>query len=303
MKIILTGGTGFIGIRLIEKLATAQHDIVLLTRTPSAINLSAYPKVQAKQWDGKTVGAWASDVDGADAVIHLAGEPIAAKRWTSTQKEKIQNSRVDGTRAIVEATRRAARKPFVLVSGSAVGYYGAVESGEVSESHKMGSGFLPEVCDRWEQEARAIESLGVRLVLLRTGIVVGESGGALAKMTLPFKLFVGGPIGSGKQWFPWIHRDDVVNIILFAMENAKLTGAVNVAAPESATIKQFCGALGKALHRPSWAPVPAFALKLALGEMAGMLLTGQRVVPSKLIANGYSFRFPKLDRALSDIFP
>ncbi len=302
MKIVLTGGSGFIGKRLIEKLVSAQHNIVLLSRNPSSVNMSIWYTVAVKQWDGKNPGDWAADVDGADAVMNFAGEPIAAKRWTTAQKEKIINSRVDATRAIVDAIKQAKRKPSVLINASAVGYYGSVENDEVTEAYKRGDGFLPIVCDKWETEARTAGNLGVRVVLLRMGVVVGEGGGALEKMALPFRMFVGGPVGSGKQWFPWVHRDDVVNIVLFALENSRLSGPVNVAAPESVTMRQFCDALGKAMHRPSWAPVPSFVLRLALGEMAEMLLTGQRVVPSKLRLNGYSFRFPKLDGALADIF-
>lgn len=302
MKIIVTGGTGFIGKRLVETLAAARHNVILLTRNPASIDMSAHRSVQLRVWDGKTLGAWASDVDGADAVMNFAGESIGAKRWTSTQKGKILNSRVDATRAIIGAIRQAKKKPSVLVNASAVGYYGPVESDEVTENHPCGKGFLADVCMRWEQEARAAEQLRVRVVILRQGVVVDEGGGALDRMALPFKMFVGGPVGSGKQWFPWVHRDDVVNIALFALENQKLAGAVNVAAPESVTMKQFCDALGRAMHRPSWAPVPGIVLKIALGEMSGMLLTGQQVVPSKLLHIGYNFRFPKLDRALTDIF-
>jgi uncharacterized protein (TIGR01777 family) len=302
MKIVLTGASGFIGKRLIEKLASARHDIVLLSRNPSSVNVSTWNTVQVKQWDGKTLGEWAADVDGADAVMNFAGEPMAAKRWFAAQKERIINSRVDATRAIVAAIAQATRKPSVLINASAVGYYGSVENDEVTEAYKRGDGFLPIVCDKWESEARTAENFGVRVVMLRMSVIVAEGGGALARMMLPFKMFVGGPVGSGKQWFPWVHRDDVVDIALFALENSRLSGPVNVAAPESVTMRQFCDALGKAMHRPSWAAVPSFVLRLAFGEMAEMLLTGQRVVPSKLTLNGYAFRFPKLDDALADIF-
>jgi uncharacterized protein (TIGR01777 family) len=187
----------------------------------------------------------------------------------------------------------------VFVSASAVGYYGPVESEDVTEDHSPGSGFLADLCLRWEQEARAVSELGPRLVILRTGVVVGEKGGALQKMLLPFRLFAGGPIGSGRQWFPWVHRDDVAGVILFALGNGAVSGPVNLVAPECVDMNGFCAALGRALSRPSWLPVPAFALRAALGEMSDMILTGQRVVPSKLIALGYTFRYPALGPALA----
>ncbi|MBI5474737.1 MAG: TIGR01777 family protein [Ignavibacteriae bacterium] len=301
MKIILAGGSGFIGRRLIQKLATARHVVVLLTRNPAAVHLEAWPSVKLTQWDAKSSGLWAKELDGADAVINLAGETLA-KRWSSRQKERIVNSRIDATRALVGAVRQAQHKPSVFINGSAVGFYGDVPNDPVPETHPRGVGFLSDVCERWESEARKAEECGVRVVMLRTGPVLGSDGGALQKMALPYKLFVGAPLGSGRQWFPWIHRDDVVRVIQLALEKSDLAGPINLVAPDSVTMKQFCDQLGRTLHRPSWPPVPAFVIRLALGEMAGMLLTGQRVVPSKLIEHGYSFRHPKLDDALRNIF-
>ena len=301
MNIVISGGTGFIGSALLEHLLEKRHSVVLLTRTPDALQHLTGDFVQVERWDGKAVGAWARCVDGADVVIHLAGEPIAAKRWTEKQKVRIIGSRIETTKVIVTAITQVEKKPSVLVNASAVGYYGNVEEGDVTESHAKGNDFLANTCDRWEQEARAAESLGVRVVLLRTGVVLERGGGALKKMLPPFKLFVGGPLGSGRQWFPWVHRDDVIGIILFAIEHPDLSGPVNVAAPEPVTMKQFCQTLGKAVRRPSWAPVPAFVLRAALGEMSEMLLTGQRVVPQKLEESGYTFRYPRLDEALAAI--
>jgi uncharacterized protein (TIGR01777 family) len=211
-------------------------------------------------------------------------------------------SRVDATRALVYAIHHAQKKPSVLVNGSAVGYYGDVPNGEVTESHKKGEGFLSNVCEKWEEAALLAQTYGVRVVLLRTGVVLGDDGGALQRLALPFKFFVGGWVGSGNQWFPWIHRDDVVNIILHAIHTDHVSGPVNGAAPESLTMRQFCEALGKAMRRPSWAPAPGFVLRVALGEMSTMLLTGQRAVPMKLIASGFKFKFPNVDGALADIF-
>jgi uncharacterized protein (TIGR01777 family) len=190
----------------------------------------------------------------------------------------------------------------VLINQSAVGYYGNVPVLPVEEDHPAGNDFLSYVCTQWEGEARKAEELGVRVVLPRTGIVLAARGGALPRMLLPFKLFIGGPLGSGTQWFPWIHLDDEIGALIVALENDQLSGPVNLAAPESVTMKQFCTALGNALHRPSWVPVPGVVLKIALGEMAGpLLLGGQRVIPRKLQEAGYSFKFPKLDDALRDV--
>ncbi len=301
MKIVAAGVTGFIGTTLLRRLEEQKHDVILLTRSPDKQKeIGSFTRVVG--WDGNTAGEWQKHVDGASVVINLTGEPIAGRRWSVDQKKRILDSRVNSTRAIVEAIRRASKKPDVLVNASAVGFYGAVEEGDVTESKGAGEGFLAATCERWEEEARTAESLGVRVVLLRTGVVIGDGGGALAKMVPPFKFFVGGPIGSGAQWFPWIHRDDVIGAILFAITNSNLHGPVNLAAPESVTMRQFCSALGSVLHRPSWAPVPAFALKLLLGEMSGMLLTGQKVIPQQLLKHGYRFVFPKLRPALQDIF-
>jgi hypothetical protein len=302
MKIILTGATGFIGRKVMESLASSGHTVVVLTRNPAAINTAAWRTVRPVKWDAVRVDDWISELDGADAVVNLAGEPIAARRWRYWQKYRIMFSRVDATRAIVYAIQHAKKKPSVLVNGSAVGYYGDVPNGDVTESHKKGEGFLPNVCEKWEEAALVAQTYGVRVVLLRTGVVLGEDGGALERLALPFKFFAGGWVGSGRQWFPWIHRDDVVNIILHAITDSHLSGPVNVVAPESATMKQFCAGVGRAMRRPSWAPVPGFVLRVALGDMASMLLTGQRAVPAKLSASGFQFTFPTVDGALADIF-
>lgn len=302
MKIVLAGATGFIGQRLLKKLRESSHSLVLLSRNSSEARLHYGSTLQVELWDAKTQGAWTQHLDGADAVINLAGESIAGKRWSQTQKQKILASRVDATNAIVEALGKANKKPQVLVNASAVGYYGNVPEGDVTEDFPRGNDFLAETCGRWEQAALQAEQFGIRVACIRTGIVLDKNGGALKKLLLPFRLFAGGPLGTGKQWFPWIHIEDEIGAILFALENKKLSGAVNLAAPESVTMRQFCSVLGKAMHRPSWAPVPGFVLKIALGEMAeSLLLSGQRVVPKKLLDEGYTFRFAELNAALRDV--
>ena len=299
MNIVVAGGTGFIGSSLLPLLRRAGHEVVVLTRDPE--RAPPTPGVTRVRWDGVTQGEWTVYVQGADAVINLAGESIGGGRWTSSRKERIVASRVNATRALLEAIRRGEKGPSLFISSSAVGYYGPVESGEVAEDHPPGSGFLADVCRLWEQEALAVGELGPRVVILRTGVVIGEKGGALERMLLPFRLFAGGPLGSGRQWFPWVHGDDVAGVILFALGNAALAGPVNLVAPETVDMRSFCAALGRALSRPSWLPVPAMALRAALGEMADMILTGQRVVPAKLLALGYQFRYPALAPALASV--
>lgn len=237
-------------------------------------------------------------MDGAEGVIHLAGEPIAGKRWTAEQKQKIRSSRIDTTRALVAAIAAAKQKPRFLINSSAIGYYGARGDEALNEQAGPGSDFLARLCVDWEGEAIKAEEHGLRVIRLRTGIVLGRGGGALAKMLLPFKLFIGGPLGSAKQWMSWIHLEDEIGLIQFLIENPQARGVVNATAPNPVTMKEFCQTLGRALHRPSWAPVPAFALRLMLGEMAEMLLTGQRVLPEKALSLGYRFRYPDLREAL-----
>jgi hypothetical protein len=254
-------------------------------------------------WDGASDGPLLQAINGADGIINLAGEPIAAKRWTAAQKQKIRSSRLESTRALVSAISKADTKPKFLINGSAVGYYGPRGDEFVTEETPPGTDYLSRVCVEWEAEASKAESSGVRVVCLRTGIVLGKGGGALAKMVPPFKFFAGGPLGSGNQWMPWIQMEDEVGLILFSMENVNASGAMNATAPNPVTMREFCKTLGKVLHRPCWAPVPAFALKLLLGQMADMLLTGQRAVPERAQKLGYKFRYPNLYEALQACVP
>ncbi len=301
MRVIIAGGSGLIGRRLIVELLRTQHEVILLSRRPENVH-KTFPAVRAEFWDAKTSNGLTSVLDGADALINLTGESIAAKRWTSMQKQKILSSRIDSTRAIVNALEQTHRRPSVLLNASAVGYYAHVPEDEVTETYPKGNGFLPDVCEQWEMEAQKAQKLGVRVVLLRTGIVLDKSEGALHKLLLPFRMFIGGPLGNGRQWFPWIHVQDEVNAILFAMEHEQITGAINLSAPESVRLSDFCIVLGKVLHRPSWLPVPEFALRLMLGEMTHPLLfQGQKIIPKKLLEAGFKFRYPNLENALQDI--
>jgi len=301
MKVILAGGTGFIGKRLIETLLDRGDTVVLLTRSLPDAQRRWAGRVDARLWNGRDPGPWALTLDGADAVINLAGESVAGGRWTPERKLALIKSRVDTTRALVAAISAARERPLVFVSASAVGYYGLSPEGESTEDAPRGADFLAALCGQWERDARDAEKLEVRVVMTRFGVVLGAEGGALAKMLTPFKLGVGGPLGSGRQPFPWVHVDDAVGAILLALDDAKLTGPVNVTSPDARSNAEFTKALGRALHRPAFLPAPAFALKLALGEMAGMLLHGQKAPPKKLLEHGYKFRHPTLDDALASL--
>jgi hypothetical protein len=237
-----------------------------------------------------------------DAVVNLAGESIASGRWTKTRKERIMSSRTNITRALVQSMQNANPKPKVLISASAIGFYGPRIAEFVTEDAPPGTDFLADVCKAWEAEALKAEDMGVRVVLVRIGGVLESDGGALPKMIMPFKFFLGGPIGSGKQWFSWIHRDDITGIIKYALENELISGPVNLTAPEPVTNKEFSSALGRAISRPSWLPVPGFIIKITLGELGDILLTGQRVLPEKALKAGYKFKHPDVDEALRAIF-
>jgi uncharacterized protein (TIGR01777 family) len=276
MKIVVAGSSGLIGTRLLEALRKRGDEAVALPRFGTA------------PWD----------VDGADAVVNLAGASVAGKRWTAAYKKEILDSRVLTTRALVQAIERARTRPRVLVNASAVGYYGDRGDEPLDESAARGADFLAAVVDAWETEAR---NAPIRSVELRTGIVLSAKGGALDKIVPPFKAFVGGPIGSGKQWFPWIHLEDEVNAILFCIDH-DVEGPVNLTAPSPVTMKIFAGALGRALHRPAWVAVPPSALRLAVGEFAEVLLGGQRALPAKLEKAGFHFQFSEVDAALADLF-
>lgn len=295
MRLVVAGGTGFIGSALCARLLELGHSLILLTRSPSSAAVSADEKQIV--WNPGSSGAWEEAIHGSDGVINLAGEPIA-KRWTERQKQKIASSRIDATRALVTAIGKAKEKPKFLINASAVGYYGPRGDEKLTEEAGPGSDFLSHLCGAWEKEAAKAEDYGLRVIRLRTGVVLGKGGGALAKMVLPFKLFIGGPLGSGEQWMSWIQLEDEIGLIAFLLQHAEAHGAVNATAPNPVTMNEFCKVLGDVLNRPSWAPVPASALHLLLGEMAEMLLTGQHVLPAQAQKLGYAFKYPTLLEAL-----
>ena len=303
MKIAITGATGLVGTRLVEKLHSQGNQIVVFTRNLNKANTtfpaSAFPNVEAVQYTPQESGDWQKKISGCDAVVNLAGEPIA-ERWNPQQKQAIMQSRQLGTRKIVEAIAAAEQKPQVLVSGSAIGYYGTSETAEFDESSTSGDDFLAEVCKQWEAEAEKVKEAGVRLVILRIGIVLAN-GGALGKMIGPFKMFAGGPIGSGNQWFSWIHRDDLVNLISEAIARPELTGVYNATAPHPVRMSQLCQTLGDVMKRPSWLPVPDFVLEILLGDGATVVLEGQQVLPKKTQAINFNYQYPELKSALQEI--
>jgi hypothetical protein len=279
MRVAVTGATGLIGTRLSAALRARGDDV-------TAISLRAGPPAP-------------DALAGADAVVHLAGEPVA-QRWTKGARERVRDSREAGTRGLVAASAAADPRPGVLVSASAVGYYGAHGDEQLDESAGPGGDFLAQVCVAWEREANAAAAQGVRVVVVRTGVVLAKSGGALAKMLLPFRLGIGGPVAGGRQYLPWIHIDDLVGIYLAAIDNGHWSGPVNATAPEPVTNAAFSKALGRALHRPAVLPVPGLALRVLYGSMAEIITTGQRAIPRRTLELGYGYAHPDLDEALAD---
>lgn len=299
MRALITGATGTIGRELRAALGP---DTTILSRDPARARERdrTLDKAHVAPWNGEATPASAL-FEGLDAVFHLAGEPVAEGRWTADKKRRILESRTHGTRAVVAAIGGAARKPRVLVCASAVGFYGSRGDEVLTEASAPGAGFLPDVCAAWEHEAREAERLhGVRTVMLRIGIVLARRGGALDKMRPLFRAGLGGRLGDGRAWMPWIHVDDVVGLFLHAAADERLAGPVNAVAPQAATNATFTRALASAVARPAVLAVPSFALELALGELASVVLASQRVVPERAAATGYRFRYPELDGALAE---
>jgi len=307
MRIVIAGGSGFLGRPLAESLGAAGHEVLVLSRqAPPAPQpgqvWDGTPGVRAATWTaGANLTGWGHVVDGADAVVNLAGESIAARRWSDDQKARMRASRLDSTRALGRAMAAAARPPSVLVNSSATGYYGSRGDTRLVEQSAPGDDFLARLCVEWEQAAREAGGPSTRVVLVRTGVVLERDGGALAKMLLPFRLFAGGPMGTGGQYMSWIHRRDWIALVTWLL-GASEDGPFNATAPEPVTNADFSRELGRALGRPSWLPAPAFALKTLLGEMAdSLLLSGQRVIPQRALEGGFTFTFPTLELALADI--
>lgn len=304
-RIVITGATGLIGRKLVAELRN-DYELVIFSRDPARARSSLPGAADYVAWQPAEQGPWFAAINGAWGVVHLAGAPISSgllgMRWTPEYKTEICNSRVIGTRGIVNAMAAAQQRPAVFVCASAVGYYGFYrDNTPLDENSPPGRDFLAQVCVAWEAEAAKAESLGVRTVMLRTGLVLDPDSGALPQLMLPFKLLTGGPILPGTQVYPWIHPADEVGLIRFALENERVRGPLNAAAPGALANRDFAAVLGKVLGSPSWLPVPEFSLRIALGEMADLVVNGQNAVPRKALDLGYQFRFPTLEPALRDL--
>lgn len=304
MKVAITGATGFVGSRLVERLSEMGHSILVFSRNRDKAQRifpkSAYPQLEIVSYTPTQPGAWQEALAGCEGVVNLAGAALVDERWTPERKQEIINSRVKLTENIVSAIAKADPKPAVLVNASAIGYYGTSETATYDETSPSGDDFLSEVCQKWETAAEAVKDTGTRLVIIRVGLVMGM-GGALEKMLTPFKLFAGGPLGDGNQWFSWVHRDDLVNLMINSLTHSEMTGVLNGTAPNPVRMKEFCQILGKVLNRPSWLPVPAFTLEALLGEAAKLVLEGQQVLPKKTQQTAFKYQYPQLEAALREI--
>ncbi len=301
MRVLITGGTGLIGTALVKSFRDSNCEVTILTRSPERHQASTPNGVRLEKWDGETAEGWGHLVSQVDAVVNLTGEGIANGRWSTTRKERIRESRIRAGNALVSAIRDAETAPGTLIQSSAVGYYGPGGDETMTEQNSPGEDFLARVCFDWEASTAEVEAMGVRRAVIRTGVVLSAQGGALPRMTLPFRLFAGGPLGSGKQYFPWIHIADEVAAIRFLLENEKASGPYNLAAPNPPRNREFVRDLGRAMGRPSLLPTPSFALQALFGEMSTVLLDGQRAVPARLQKDGYEFIFPETVAALRDL--
>lgn len=301
MKIVILGGSGFIGRHLCHSLAEDAHSVTVLSRNAEKASTRLDPRVAAEKWDPLEWGTLEKVIDGKDVIVNLAGEPIADSRWTESRKKALRDSRVHITHLMVNALSHVKQSPNVLINASGIGFYGPTSTTPVNEDTPAGRGFLAELCVDWEKEAARAERLGVRVVCLRIGMVLGHDGGALPKMILPFRLFAGGPILPATQPVSWIHWKDLVSLIRFILDHDRIAGPINAVSPEPVTMKAFCQALGESLNRPSWVPVPGFLLKIGLGEMATLMTTGQAVEPGVAKKFGFTFSYPTLGPALQSV--
>ncbi len=298
-KVVLTGATGLIGKSIAGKLIQRGDEVTIFTRSVNKAKQIIPNAAEYVVWNLER-NDWQTKLEGKDAVIHLAGESVMAKRWNDEHKRNIYNSRIDSTRILVKTIEKTVNKPKVFISASAVGYYGNSEE-PVTEESNPGKDFLANVVRDWEKETEEVNRLGVRRVNIRIGIVLDKYEGALARMITPYKFFIGGPLGSGKQWFPWIHINDVAGIFLFALDNENVHGVLNAVSPNPLRMNEFCKTLGVVMHRPSLFKMPAFVLKIFFGESAEVLLGGAQVIPEKTIKAGYSFRFETAEEALKNL--
>ena len=301
MIYLITGGTGLIGQALIDLLLEKEPNskIVVLSRNPHKAKLP--DPVLVEEWDAKSVGDWKKWVTAETAIINLAGENVGKGRWTKKKKQRIRQSRLDATKAIADAILQAEQKPYCVIQASATGYYGDTKEAIIDENAPAGKGFLPQLSVEWEQLMKPVIDAGVRVVFIRTGMVLSAKDGALPRLALMTKLFLGAINGSGKQWLSWIHIDDEVGIIYYAIKNENIQGPINLVAPESVTNKEFMKTLGKVLHRPVFMRMPRLPVRILIGEFGNVLYESQRVIPKKIMEYGYEFKFPHLKEALEDL--
>jgi uncharacterized protein (TIGR01777 family) len=305
MKIIITGGSGLIGRRLTKNLTQNGHEVVILSRTPS--KLSALPSgASVVQWDAKSSTGWEDEAEKADAIVNFAGANLAGEgffptRWSEDRKRLLYDSRINSGNAVVEAVTKAETKPKVVIQASAIGYYGPRGDEKITEESSPGSDYLARICVDWESSSEEVEKFGVRRVVIRSGIYLTPDDGALMRLLLPFKLFAGGPFGDGQQWYSWIHPTDEVEAIRFLIEHPDASGVFNLTSPNPEKNRDFAKILGRVMKRPSFMPVPGFALKTLFGEVTTVVLDGQRVLPERLQELGFSFKFPNLESALQDL--
>ncbi len=301
MRILIAGGTGLIGTALVKSLRDNGNEVIILTRAPEQAGERAVSGVRLEMWDGRSTEGWGPLVEEVDAIVNLAGEGIADGRWTAARKRRIRDSRVEAGQALVAAVAEADAKPDVVIQSSAVGYYGPCADEILTEEAAAGSDFLAEVCVEWEASTVGVEEMGVRRPVIRTGVVLSAEGGAFPRMALPFRLFAGGPLGSGKQYFPWIHIDDEVAAIRFLLSSETASGPYNLTAPDPLKNRDFVRLLGRAMRRPAIVPTPSFALKAIFGEMSTVLLDGQRAVPARLQEAGFEYAYTDAGGALKDL--
>lgn len=300
-RIIITGATGLIGKKLADALISRGDELIVFSRDTKKAKSISPTGVECVEWNYQRPDQWKSKLENADAVVHLAGINLFAKRWNEKFKKEVIDSRKVSTKNLVEAITSRANKPEVFISASGIGYYGDCGDKILNEDSPLGKDFLADICEVWESESRRTGEFGIRNVQIRTGLVLSTQDGALKKMLLPFKFFIGGPLGNGKQWASWLHIDDIVAIYLHAIDNQNISGAVNAASPNPVRMKEFAKTLAKILHRPSLFPVPKFALKIVVGEAAEVVTASQRVDVKKLLSSGYKFKFEMLEEALRDL--
>jgi len=300
-KILITGATGSIGQNLVQKLSKRGDELTVFTRNPSKAEKLLPSGINILKWDYQIPEDWINHLNNIDIVIHLAGVNLAAKRWNKQYKKLAYNSRVASTRNLVKAVAKVDAKPKAFICSSAVGYYGNRNDDYLSEDEGRADNFLAKLCADWEKEAAKVEALGLRRVSVRTGLVLNKDEGLLKQMIPSFKLFLGGCLGNGKQWFPWVHIDDIVGIYLHAIDNDKLNGSVNAASPGIVRMEEFSKTLGRVLHRPSFLPIPKFAVKILKGELGNYTTDSQRVMMNKLLKNGYKYKFEDLEETLRDL--